>query len=338
MSRPDIVISLPRIPLWGKVGSNRSKSHWAQDHRAKSEERDEWIELLVFAGARMKDGAVLQGEVEAHLSVLFPSDANWPDQQNVFEGYKVLIDLLEPRRITGQAPNFSMHGFAGLIENDGLLRWTGPPFMAASGNHQPRTIITLRSLTSPLPKTLWLSPEGIPALAEEIALQEDTMETNTGQQAPVAAPPADSFPATQAEADADPSIRDNREVPTPAAAEAPPADSGPPPTTAGTGDDEPNEDTLDDADGLALVRQYFELNADQSAIGAKKKGVLAKLKERYPETEYAGRDVRFVDGDGQPTLFVMGPKTYGEREVPAHTASSSYRLNPKQQARMKRLV
>ena len=147
MSRPDIIISLPRIPNWGLVGSNRSHAHWGQVARAKRAEKDAWIALFLASDARPRQEPLLRGDVQAEIEVQLPNLAHWPDEQNVLEGYKVFIDLLEPQRVERTLKdgwvNWRQLGYLGLIENDARLRWTAPPNLALAPDGRPRTVLTL---------------------------------------------------------------------------------------------------------------------------------------------------------------------------------------------------
>lgn len=141
-----IRLGLPALPDLPKVGSNARKAHWAQVARFKGEERDKWRILLIQAGFTLRtadQGPILRSPVHITATLYF-RDHRLPDEHNLAEALKVLVDLLQVNKLTQLRGNsWRQTGFSGLIDDDRNLIWDQPPRIEVDKRMAPFTMVTL---------------------------------------------------------------------------------------------------------------------------------------------------------------------------------------------------
>ena len=141
-----ISVGLPALPDLPKVGSNARKAHWAQVARFKREERDKWRILLIQAGYTLRtaeEGPVLRSPVHITATLYF-RDHRLPDEHNLAEAIKVLVDLLQVNRLIQlSGSSWRQTGFSGLIDDDRNLIWDQPPRIQVDKEIAPFTVLTL---------------------------------------------------------------------------------------------------------------------------------------------------------------------------------------------------
>lgn len=141
-----IRLGLPALPDLPKVGSNARKAHWAQVARFKREERDKWRILLIQAGYALRtadQGPLLRSPVHVAATLYF-KDHRLPDEHNLAEALKVLVDLLQVNKIIQvRGDSWRQTGFSGLIDDDRNLIWDQPPRIVVDPAAAPYTTLIL---------------------------------------------------------------------------------------------------------------------------------------------------------------------------------------------------
>lgn len=114
---------LPRLPDWAKVGGNARFANMGHRISAYDKEKQAWAALIREAKAPSFDTPHITGPFKLRIVLHLPHARVFPDFDNAVSSLKILIDLLEPMRVSTRGNRGRTSGMLGWVSDDKNAVW-----------------------------------------------------------------------------------------------------------------------------------------------------------------------------------------------------------------------